>query len=487
MNGNLKRICAVMLFAVLACRAPAFGFGLSYPLFKDPLHTNPPVLEKGVILPGDTAPIPCSVQKDFSHPLSLSEAVDLALCYNPQVRASWADIKIKAGALGEALAAYWPTLNGTVGQTYDRTDYPGAKYLSSTVNRTTLQAGLSWRIFDFGGRAANRRAAQGLLAAALATHNAALQTALADVTQAYFDAMTAKAALKAATESEDTARDTLISAKAKEERGVASQSDRLRAATALDNAVLEKNRADGDYRKALAVLGQIMGVPGTTVITMPEEVDEDSGTISRDLNSWLEEAEKNHPAIIAAKEQVKAARNQVAVARSAGLPTLNLFSNYYENTSPGQAATQFQAKEFTAGVGVSIPIFDGFSSTYKVRGAQAQVEQKEAQLADTENQVALQLIKAYVDATSSLQNLGASANLLKTAREALSVSRRRYDKGAADITEMLSTQTALSNARKERIRSIAEWDSARLRLLASAGQMGRSSVIEENPNNLVPK
>lgn len=40
------------------------------------------------------------------------------------------------------------------------------------------------------------------------------------------------------------------------------------------------------------------------------------------------------------------------------------------------------------------------------------MEQKEAVLADTEHQVAMEVIKAYADATSALQNMEASANLL---------------------------------------------------------------------------
>ena len=125
---------------------------------------------------------------------------------------------------------------------------------------------------------------------------------------------------------------------------------------------------------------------------------------------------------------------------------------------------------------VTIPLFDGFSSTYKVRGAQAQVEQKEAALADTEHQIAMEVIKAYADATSSLKNLDASATLLEAAQSALAVSQRRYNKGAADIVELLNAQAALSDARHERIRCLAEWRSAQLRLLAGAGQMGRAAA-----------
>ncbi|MCX5875930.1 MAG: TolC family protein [Deltaproteobacteria bacterium] len=477
MSAKLPRTAAAMLVAGLIWPTLVLAFDPLYP-FVDPLRTMPEVVDTGVILPGDTAPIPCSVQKDFSRPLALAEAVDLALCNNPQIRSAWADIKIQAGAVGEARAAYLPALTGSLNRTKDQIRYSDTRYPSSNITRNTAQGTLSWRIFDFGGRSANRQAAESLLAAALANHNATLQKALSSVTQAYFDAVTAQATLTAKTASEDIARNTLHSAKIREDKGASSQSDTLQATTALAKSSLEKNRAQGEYEKARSVLGYILGISANTAILLPEDLAEHVGENGKALSLWLEETQKNHPAILAARNQLEAAQKRVTVARSAGLPTLGFSSSYYQNTRPGEAVTSIDAQETTVGLTLSIPIFDGFATSYKVRGAQAQVEQKEAALADTEHQIAMEVIKAHADAASALHNLEASAILLEAAQGALVVSQRKYDKGAADIMELLNTQAALSDAQKERIRCLAEWRSARLRLLASAGQIGRSAVRE---------
>lgn len=123
-----------------------------------------------------------------------------------------------------------------------------------------------------------------------------------------------------------------------------------------------------------------------------------------------------------------------------------------------------------------MPLFEGFSRTYQIRGAEAQAEQREAELADTEQLILMEVVKAYADATSSLCNLEFSSTLLKAAQDALVTSRRRYDKGAADILEILNTQTALADAQQERIRTLAEWRAARLRILASSGLLGQSQI-----------
>lgn len=476
------RLKIAIPFAAVLLLSGSMADAFEFPyLLKDPLGAMPDVVEKGVVLPGDSSPVPKDFHKDFTQPLALHEAVDMALSSNPKISSAWADIKVQAGSLGEAYATYLPTLNGIVNWTLDSIHYSSSNYSSSDTNRFNVQASLNWRILDFGGRDANRRSYKHLLTAALSTYDATIQDTLTSVIQAYFDSMSASALLKAKKENVDIARGTLRSAEEREAKGVVSKSDTLRATTELSKALLEQNRAEGDYQKSIAILARYMGLADSSGLNLPADLDERpvvEASAKKTLASWLGDAKK-HPAILSAKQQLDAANEQVTVSKSAGLPTLNFSANYYQNTSPGQAVTRVSAQETTMIVGVSIPIFEGFATTYKIRGAQAKVEKQKSVLADAEQQVAMNVMKAYAGAESAMKNLDASALLLRSAKEALTVSQRKYDKGAADITELLSTQSALADARNERVRSISDWNSARLQLLSSAGAMGRYAVTQK--------
>lgn len=57
--------------------------------------------------------------------------------------------------------------------------------------------------------------------------------------------------------------------------------------------------------------------------------------------------------------------------------------------------------------------------------------------------------------------------------------RRKYDQGVSDILEMLNVQVEFADAEQERVRALAEWRSARLRLLASAGTVGMKDVRKD--------
>jgi outer membrane protein len=443
--------------------------------WDDPLLTRPPVLALGSVLPGDSSPAPCPAWEDGTA-LTLAQAVNLALCLNPQVQSAWAGIKQQAAALGEAKAAYWPTASLSASRTNDHTGYPDSELASTSMRSNTLYGNLSWKLWDFGGREANRRAAAALLDAALATHDATLQKTLASVIGAYFDAQTAKATEEAKKKSQSLAQQTLETAQRREGRGAGSQTDTLQAATAVAKASLELSRAQGDLRKATSVLVYALGIPSASHITLADDVADTTDTLRESLDAWLEQAQTQHPAILAARAQLEAAQQKLRATEAEGLPSVDLGGSFYQNGRPNQTLSPAKTRETMASLTVTIPLFEGFARTYKVRGAQAQVELQQAQLRDVQQQTLMEVVKVHADAMSALQNLQASQNLLDAAQQALASVQRKFDRGATDILEILNTQSALADAQLERIRTLAEWRSARLRLLASVGGLGRSAL-----------
>ena len=481
MNGRyFSKMAGGVLLALLSFRPlPAQAFDSMTELttpFQDPLLTAPVVSKSGVVLSGDGRALGCPAVKDFESPLLLIEAVDLALCNNSRIKAAWAAIKVQAATVGTARAAYLPTLSGSASRREDKTRYPGSGLESRTIDTSPLNGAANWRLFDFGGRGANLEAANQALAAALATHDAVLQKTLAAVIQAYFDAQVTRAAWGAKEKNEVIAQSTLDTARRREARGAGATGETLQAATALARTTLEKNRALGSFRKALSVLIYEIGVEPSTRVILADDLEEPPRLAADGLDRWLQVARKHHPALAAARAELEAAQYRVTTTRSEGLPSIDFTANYYENGRLDQSATLSRSQESVVGITLTFPIFDGFSRTYKVRGAEAQVEQKGVELQDSERQILMEVVKAHADARSAVDNLEASGQLLTVAQEALNSSKRKYEKGAADILEILNTQTALADARQERIRSLAEWRSARLRLLASAGSLGREDV-----------
>ncbi|MEX0144224.1 TolC family protein [Massilia sp. LMS1-1-1.1] len=425
---------------------------------------------------GELEAAPCPSAYEEGVPLTLPAAVDLALCHNAQVHGAWAGIRLQAAGVGEARAAFLPTLNAGVSRVHDRTAYPGASTPSGSLNSNTGSLNLSWRLFDFGGRAAGQRSAQALLDAALANRDAVLQKTLAATVSAYFDAQTARANVRMRQEYQALAEETVLATQRRAQRGLGSHSDTLQAASALAKAALGASRADGEFQKARAVLVYTLGLPADAGVVLDDDAAEPAAGLREDLHTWLALAQARHPAIVAAQAQLAAARERVAVSESEGRPSIDLTANIYQNGRPNQGLSAASTRETLVGISLNIPLFDGFARHYKVRGALAQAGQREAEAQDVKQQTLMELVKTHAEASTALANLAASQAWLDAARDAQASVQRKFGRGAADILEMLNTQSALLEAQQERIRCQAEWRSARLRLLASAGVLGREAI-----------
>lgn len=207
-------------------------------------------------------------------------------------------------------------------------------------------------------------------------------------------------------------------------------------------------------------------------LILPDDLNDSGAQAYKNLDEWLKIALERHPPIMAGRAELESTMKKISATRSEGLPIVDVSANYYRNGYPGQGISRTESRVSTVALSISFPIFDGFLHTYKTRSAEAMAEQKKAELLETEQATLVEIVKAHTDAEISLRNLSVSEQLLNIARESLNVAQRKYEKGAADILEVLNTQAALADARQERIRSLAEWRSAGLRLMAGAG-MGR--------------
>lgn len=453
----------------LVC-APLTSLALEMPeMVLNPLNIRPVLSDAESAKAGAAIrEVDCGNSSGITSELRLMDAVNVALCNNPQIRAQKAILDAQAAAVGEAKSAYWPTVNLAWTKVKTRTQYPDQPDFGTSSTGGAARYALSWRVMDFGGRSARTKAAEHSLDAALFDLETTVQKAMSAVASAYADALTAQAAQLAMQEALSLAERTLKSTVLREAHGISGLNDTLQAKTALAKVQLNLQRAVGDLHKAHAALVYVMGLPAGTPLSFVEETDWSILPLDA-VSDWLDKTRQSHPAIQSAKAQWLSEQEKVVMATSEGLPTLDLALNRYRNSSMSQALIGNNSISNDMILTLNVPVFEGFGRVYKIRGAQAQVAQALARMQDTENQVLAEVAKAHADAVASALSLKAASALLEAARQAQESSMRRYDKGAADILEVLSVQTALTDAQKENIRSRVEWRSAYLRLLASAG------------------
>jgi len=402
---------------------------------------------------------PCATEIPGT-PLGAVEVVDLALCNHPQTREVWANARAQAALVGVARSAWLPGLDGRLSA--GRTLTEGRDF-----NQNSAALTLSWLLFDFGQRSANLENASQLLNAFAATQDATVQTLFLAALQSYYTAQATRAAVLATTEAERAARESFAAADARYNVGAGTPADRLQAQTALSQATLNRIRSEGDARNALGVLANAMGFSARQPIRLDDiPAALPNAAFQQDVDALIADAQARRPDLKAAEAQVKAAEAGVDYARALGRPTVSL------STGPTwQEVGGVSTHVGNVGITLNVPIFAGFETTYRVRSAAAQVDAKAAQRDRIRSQVALDVWKAYQSLTTATQSLKTTADLIASAEQSERVALGRYKAGVGTVLEVLAAQSALANARLQRIQAALDWHVFRATLAQAMGAL----------------
>ena len=410
-------------------------------------------------------------------PLSLLEAVERALCNNPQTRQAWASVKMQAAQVGVSRGAYLPTLNATVEGRIgtNKTDVSG---FSSTFLRDNdtieynYNLNLTWVLFDFGLRSANLKNAQQLLTAANATQDATIQTVFATTAQSYYDLLSTMGAFDASLESEKSARKSFMAADAMHKAGAGTLADKLQAQTTHAQASLDRVKANGELKNAHGTLAIAMGLSANTPLTIDIQRKAFPNTdFVESVDALIENAKRDHPGLIAAQAQLQAAKAKVDVAKAEGLPSLALTGSISYSDQDGSEGDQITESK-NIGFQVNIPLFEGLGRSYQIQSAKAQVELKTADLADEELKISLEVWKSFQSLQTETENMKATEKLSQSALQSFNVAQGRYKKGVGTIIELLNAQSTLADSRQQRILALSNWRTARLKLASNLGKLG---------------
>jgi outer membrane protein len=154
-------------------------------------------------------------------------------------------------------------------------------------------------------------------------------------------------------------------------------------------------------------------------------------------------------------------------------PSINGTADY-GNTFYG--TTSLYKDNYSGGLLFSVPLFTGFSQRYNEEQARADEETAQARLNSLEQQVVLEVWTSYYNLKTAEQRVRTSEDLLKSATESYQVALGRYKAGVGSILDLLSAQSALENARAQRVQATADWYVSLAALARDTGTLTASST-----------
>jgi outer membrane protein TolC len=394
--------------------------------------------------------------------------VDLALRGNPATAQAWANARAAAAAYGASKAAYYPTLDADMTVTRIKTAATSGRVaVSQTVYGPS--ATLSWLLWDFGGRSGAIESARQALLAADWTHNATIADVVLQAQVAFYNYIATGALLSGQRASVKDAEANLEAAEARRQVGAATIADVLQARTALSQARLALDTLEGSRLAARGALAVSLGLSAD----VPYDVDSvraprPIAAVTDSVEAIIARAVRDRPDLAAARAEAAGARARIREVRGSRLPAITATGTtaYTDVVSRvgGGASYNF-------GVGLEVPLFNGFGREYSQKQAEYLADAAAAQQRSLEQQVTYQVFSAYYALQTATRRVQTSNDLVASAAQSTEVALARYKAGVGTVLDLLAAQGALAGARAQVVQSRLAWHTSLAQLAHDAGAL----------------
>ena len=176
------------------------------------------------------------------------------------------------------------------------------------------------------------------------------------------------------------------------------------------------------------------------------------------------------PEFMQLEQQLRAATQEIKIARADRLPSLSYSVNGGFDTDSLKGPRLKEHTGVSAAISFSIPIFDWGASRSRERQARLRVD-----IAENERTLALlgftqQFYAAHAQADNAVARINLAREGVTKAQDNLAASIARYRAGEAQIVEVTDAQTTLVEQRSALYQAIFDYQTALARLRQATGQ-----------------
>ncbi len=423
-------------------------------------------------------------------PLTLPQAVTMALEKSPQRRISLADLQMAEAGVSATSSVFFPKIDLTESAT-DGNDpvyafgtklrqarFTAADFVPSALNHPNPIGNFSsriegqWTLFDsFAGYAQLRRARL-LRQAAQQQLSRADQQLVFRVLDAYYQVLLARRQVELAEKVVATAQALTDSAAARVSAGTSVPSDELSARVNLAARQQELIRARSALSMAMAELEIVLGSRLTAEQQPAGELRELNLPPAQldELESW---AIQQRPDLLALADQVEAQQNGVRAAKSAFFPQVNVVGSWQADNSSFAANG---SSNWMVGAELRVDLF-AHEKISRLAMERAGLNKMEAVRQIAADNIRLEVRRAYYEQDAARQMLEVSRAAVAQAEESLRITRDRYESGLATITDLLRAEDATRGARNNYVQSVYHYVLSYAALKLASGDLTPQSKV----------
>lgn len=408
---------------------------------------------------------------DLPNPLTLSQAVTIALANNGVIREAQSRLGQATGQYEQSRGVLLPQIEGHARQAYLTINLRGIGIDIPTVPQgktdpfgsMDARVTLSQDLLNIANLEAWRSSRSRQSSSRLQVENAR-EIVVLDVVAAYLQALRAKALRDALTEQTKLAGDLYKITQDRVKQGVSAPLDANRAQQQVNALEQQRQEAEQDYVTAKLNLANTLQVH----ITSDFEVSDDAAygiEAQVDRQAALQTALASRPDYRAAQAGVTAAELKVKSVKAYRLPTISTsFSDGQSGETPvhNQNTYRLQAS-------LDIPIFTSGVIRGQVDEAQGVLREAQAKTDQLRFQIETDVMTAIAGVEWARKEVETSAANVKLSREEVELTRQRFTQGVTDNTEVVNAQDRVSKADDARVRALYTLGLARANLARATG------------------
>jgi outer membrane protein len=411
----------------------------------------------------------------MTRPLTMTEALNLALQQNGSVLRGKSDLEAEYGVVVQTRAVAIPKLQVTGNYQYSSEvepypfpDSPPAQNRTWYSQFQVVQA-----IYQGGQIRSALRSAKLTKAQALLNYETVIADALLRVRIAYYDVLSAAEQVVVEEASVKLLSEEVDDQTRRYEAGTVPRFNVLQAGVQLANEQPKLIRARNTFRVTKNALVNELGVrlPTDVLQDVPMKLSDmlDADPYDLELPYAINQALKTRTELLSLEKQEGLAKEVVITAQGNYRPTLSLFGGYGARNSEFTNDLTHVVPGWTGGAEVSWNLFDGLLTQGKIQQAKAQLDGAKVDVENEARTIELEVRTDFSDFIEAREVLESQKKVLEEAAEALRLASARSDAGTGTQLDVLSAETQLTQARSTQVQALHDYDVARARLERAIG------------------
>ncbi len=424
-------------------------------------------------------------------PLSLSEAVRVALEKHPSMEAMAARTEAAEARIRQARSGWLPKVN--YAESFHRSNDPVYVFGSllrqnqfgpenfavdrlnrpDFLNNFQSQIGVEQVVYDGGQTRTQVRSAELGRESADEQLRATRLHLVAAVARAYYGELLASEGVALANESLKSAEADLNRAEAIRTAGLSTDADVLSIRVHLAATRERLIRSNQELAVARAALNEAMGLPLDTAHVLTTRLAPPPPGDAA-LAEWERRAVEERPETRQAALAARLAETQAESARSALLPQVAVRGAFEADR---QRFITRGGTNWYVGASLRWNLFNGFADQGRISEATQALRAARADSRRAESGIRLQVRGAHAEMTGSRERLEVATATVEEARESLRITKNRYEAGLTTVTDLLRNETASLEASTRRLAAIHDLRVAAVMLELAAGVLSADSEV----------